>query len=155
MTDSNATELLPCPFCGGEAQVMKMDLSALDEGWQLYGVWCVPDLHAEENGGYQHGHYIDNYATEEEAIAAWNTRTEQAVAATLGAVDKESLLHFNLDDEESDKRVIVRVSELVRCLKHFREAILSNGGDYEHDMRKIGGHLWAADAEWLRGKAVS
>lgn len=70
----------PCPFCGGESQVMKMDLSALDEGWQLYGVWCIPDLHAEEHGGFQHGHYIDNYATASEAIEAWNSRASDREA---------------------------------------------------------------------------
>lgn len=71
------SELLPCPFCGGEAQVMKMDLGSIEEGWQVWGIWCVDDLHAEEHGGYQHGHFIDNYATEAEAIEAWNTRKER------------------------------------------------------------------------------
>ena len=56
----------------------------------------------------------------------------------------ETNLYFNLDDEDNEKRVVVRVSELVRCLKHFRESLLCNGGDYEHDMREIGGHLKAA-----------
>ena len=68
------SELLPCPFCGGEAEVLKLDLAAIEEGWQLYGVWCTDDLHAEEHGGYQHGHYIDNYGSETEAIEAWNAR---------------------------------------------------------------------------------
>ena len=76
------TELLPCPFCGGEAQVMKMDLGDIEEGWQVWGVWCVDDLHAEEHGGYQHVHYIDNYATEAEAISAWNTRYERTCICT-------------------------------------------------------------------------
>ena len=66
--------LKPCPFCGGDAQTMCMDLDSIEEGWQVWGVWCMDDLYAEEHGGYQHGHYIDNYATEAEAIAAWNTR---------------------------------------------------------------------------------
>ena len=69
--------LKPCPFCGGEAQVMCMDLDSIDEGWKVWGVWCVPDLHAEERGGFQHGHFIDNCATKAEAIAAWNTRHER------------------------------------------------------------------------------
>ena len=56
---------------------MKMDVDEIEEGWKVWGVWCVDDLHAEEHGGYQHGHYIDNYATEAEAIAAWNTRAER------------------------------------------------------------------------------
>ncbi len=72
-----STELLPCPFCGGEAQVMHMELDSIEEGWKVWGVWCMDDLHAEEHGGYQHGHFIDNFVTEAEAIAAWNTRAER------------------------------------------------------------------------------
>lgn len=75
--EPTSTQLEPCPFCGGEAQVMHMDLDSIEEGWQVWGVWCVDDLHAEEHGGYQHGHYIDNYDTEAEAIEAWNTRHER------------------------------------------------------------------------------
>ncbi len=71
------TELKPCPFCGGEAQIMRMDLDSIEEGWKVWGIWCVPDLHAEEHGGCQHGHFIDNYATKEQAIEAWNARAER------------------------------------------------------------------------------
>lgn len=62
--------LRPCPFCGGEAVVMHMGYGEgyLPEVQTVWGVFCRSDLNAE----YQHGHYIDNYATEEEAIAAWN-----------------------------------------------------------------------------------
>lgn len=61
----------------------------------------------------------------------------------------EALFYFNLDDEDNDTQVVVRVSELVRCLKHFRESLEYAGGvgDYEHDMREIGGHLWAMEAK--------
>lgn len=132
MTDSNAT-LLPCPFCGSENAFVL----APDEKFSVWHVRCI-----DCDGGI-----IEE--TREQVIEAWNTR------ATLGAGEcEESMLYFNLDDEESDKRVIVRVSELVRCLKHFREAILSNGGDYEHDMREIGGHLLAVDSEQTCEKAV-
>ena len=72
MSDKQKTELLPCPFCGGEAKLVHMDLDLIEEGWKVWGVWCVDDLSAEESGGYQHGHCIDNYATEAEAIEAWN-----------------------------------------------------------------------------------
>lgn len=58
-----------CPFCGSEARVMHMDY----DGGTVYGVFCDDDLDAP----YSHGHYIDNYATEEEAISAWNNRHEK------------------------------------------------------------------------------
>ena len=74
------TELLPCPFCGGEAQVMHMDLDSIEEGWKVWGVWCVDDLNAEDY--LSHGHYIDNYATEAEAITAWNTRHVETCRCT-------------------------------------------------------------------------
>ena len=68
----NEAALKPCPFCGGQAQVMHMDLDSIEKGWKVWGVWCVDDLNAED---YQsHGHYIDNYATETEAIEAWNNQ---------------------------------------------------------------------------------
>ena len=80
MTDNQTTELLPCPFCGGEAQVMHMDLDSIEEGWKVWGVWCVDDLNAEDYRS--HGHFIDNYATEAEAIAVWNARAERTCRNT-------------------------------------------------------------------------
>lgn len=66
-------ELLPCPFCGAKAKVMVLDLDPIYEGRQIWGVWCEDDLNEE----YEHGHFIDNYASKEEAIAAWNRRVGQ------------------------------------------------------------------------------
>lgn len=63
-------ELLPCPFCGGRAKVMRMDY--LNEMQTVWGVFCERDLDAE----CAHGHYIDNYATKQEAIDAWNRRAQ-------------------------------------------------------------------------------
>jgi len=65
--------LRPCPFCGGEARVMRLDLDDdAPEGEAVWGVFCMDDLEAE----YPHGHFIDNYATEEEAVEAWNGRAQ-------------------------------------------------------------------------------
>lgn len=63
------SRLKHCPFCGGQAKLMSMDYSC----GEVWGVFCVDDLAAE----YSHGHYVDNYATDEDAIAAWNRRAEQ------------------------------------------------------------------------------
>ena len=68
------SELLPCPFCGGEAVLHEMRYG---EGGQcsVFGVFCATDAKAE----YQHGHFIDNFATEADAIEAWNTRAGEGM----------------------------------------------------------------------------
>lgn len=63
-------DLKPCPFCGGEASVKVLEY---DDDCKVWGVFCESDLASE----YSHGHFVDNYATEAEAIAAWNTRAER------------------------------------------------------------------------------
>lgn len=55
MTDT--PDLLPCPFCGGEAKIFRID------GHALFCAYCVD---CDTNGGH--------YFTEEDAIAAWNRR---------------------------------------------------------------------------------
>lgn len=66
-----ATELLPCPFCGGEANLEKSPES---------GKWHVECGDADCIGFWTASVYFD---IEAEAIEAWNRRTpEQAVAAT-------------------------------------------------------------------------
>jgi len=66
----SSDELRRCPFCGGKAEVMHMDYGEgyLPETQTVWGVFCESDLEDE----YPHGHYIDNYATKEDAIRAWN-----------------------------------------------------------------------------------
>lgn len=63
-------ELKPCPFCGGDAKLMEMRYG--DGRYSVFGVFCQND-----SGAVQHGHFIDNYATEAEAVDAWNTRAER------------------------------------------------------------------------------
>lgn len=55
------SELLPCPFCGGEADVIDYD----DECWVAHQ--CANGTAVE----------TDSYETVNEAIAAWNTRAER------------------------------------------------------------------------------
>ena len=61
------SELLPCPFCGGEAEILTAESM---HGGNLYGVMC--DCCAGR---------ADVYDTEAEAIAAWTTRTERTCYA--------------------------------------------------------------------------
>ena len=63
-------ELLPCPFCGGEAVMFEDDYG----DWHVY---CGDGWYVERNlcPGY---HAIDcMYITKAQAIEAWNTRAER------------------------------------------------------------------------------
>ena len=59
-------KLKPCPFCGGEAELLSMTY----RGGKVFGVFCKADSAQK----YPHGHFIDNYATKQEAIDTWNRR---------------------------------------------------------------------------------
>ena len=61
MTDSNATELLPCPFCGGEAKMCHVT-----QLWEPKDNYWAKCSNCHMSGKH--------YKTEAEAIAAWNTR---------------------------------------------------------------------------------
>lgn len=67
------SELLTCPFCGGEAVLhptYDMDTGAVD-GWFA---WC-------DNGTCECKPETGQFFTEAEAIAAWNTRAERTCKA--------------------------------------------------------------------------
>ena len=59
------TKLLPCPFCGGEAQVARTATGY----WAAY---CEEPMCGR----------VGNFKTEAEAIAAWNTRAERTCRMT-------------------------------------------------------------------------
>lgn len=63
------TDLLPCPFCGGQAEIHAthdVDTGEID-GWF---VWC-------NNKRCECKPETNDYTTEAEAVAAWNTRAER------------------------------------------------------------------------------
>jgi len=57
-------KLKPCPFCGGEAEVLLDESSDYREHWEWY-VSCINDCPMY-------------FKSEEEAIKAWNTRTKES-----------------------------------------------------------------------------
>jgi hypothetical protein len=87
-------ELLPCPFCGGPAEVESKRC-----GWRVH---CI------KPSCYTAGPYPDD-CTEAEAITAWNQRTGQLVAvaddATVSGL-RELLRHTSKVD-----------ASLTRCRK--------------------------------------
>lgn len=62
--------LLPCPFCGGEAVLDKVDEGADYRPWFWYTVHC-------SNRDCVCADLCHEYETEAEAIAAWNARVER------------------------------------------------------------------------------
>lgn len=62
------TELLPCPFCGGEAEDYEGDF-----GNGIYCVGCGAMVGEPIHLDYR----VDERITYEQAAAAWNTRTER------------------------------------------------------------------------------
>ena len=62
------SELKPCPFCGGKAEILTAESM---HGGYLFGIMC--------NDCRSRG---DVYETEAEAIAAWNTRAERTCRMT-------------------------------------------------------------------------
>lgn len=66
-------ELLPCPFCGGEAEVWSHHYEKDITLWQ---VRCSIRPYEVETACYASESFI-SFDTEEEAIEAWNTRAER------------------------------------------------------------------------------
>ena len=66
-------ELKPCPFCGGEAEMLTAESM---HGGYLFGIMC--------NDCRSRG---DVYDTEAEAIAAWNSRAERTCELTFDGTD--------------------------------------------------------------------
>jgi len=59
-------ELKSCPFCGGEAEIIQNDIGLF--------IGC---FHEDCPIGPATSTYVDGYATEAEAVAAWNARAER------------------------------------------------------------------------------
>lgn len=60
------TKLLPCPFCGGEAQVQHQSRELYGDAVDWYGAYCKKQFCG----------YVSGQSTEAEAVAAWNTRSD-------------------------------------------------------------------------------
>ena len=80
------TELLPCPFCGGEAEIVEGMYSSFQEGYAIRCHHCVLTLGASGRLGECY-EWSCSFATEAEAIAAWNTRAERTCKVVQVEVD--------------------------------------------------------------------
>jgi len=93
MTDHN---LLPCPFCGGEAEIWRASADPKRPAW----VGCMGRCAVLVSRGYE---------TTEEAIAAWNRRTPPAAVPDVSKTVKQRACEIAdqlwLDTNEKSKLV--------------------------------------------------
>ena len=110
MTD----ELKPCPFCGGEAKYYHRDD---DSGWSNTDwVSCSGDCGAS----------TCMHETKEQAVSAWNTRTDLAeaivkaalerAAPTTGSHAEDRPLRYSLDFNDGYIDACVAASRTIRAL---------------------------------------
>lgn len=70
------TELKPCPFCGGEAEIIEADYGMYKTGYAVYCRKCCLKLGVTGRLGETY-EWSPVFDTEAEAIAAWSTRAER------------------------------------------------------------------------------
>ena len=92
MSDNRTTELLPCPFCGGEAAIVPTLDTTVREWFATCGNLECNVLACRTK----------RYYTETEAIAAWNARAERG---TLTAEQVMAIAGRHQPDYCSDTHV--------------------------------------------------
>jgi hypothetical protein len=81
MVATNIHDLLPCPFCVGEAELRSFLPAQPDDDQEMYYVSCKK----------HNSVFTKPYPTRDLAIAEWNNRpTEGLLLADLGAAAKEA-----------------------------------------------------------------
>ena len=95
------SELKPCPFCGGEAEMLTAESM---HGGYLFGIMCDD---CRSRG--------DVYDTEAEAIAAWNTRVDYHGYEQAAIEAWESIKAWNSRAELGSE---LPYDELLRCLEN-------------------------------------
>ena len=79
MTEQEQVQLLPCPFCGGDAKY------EAEGEWQYYDVWSVECQVCGASVCGNADMRVSGASAKAEAIAAWNTR-HTATAEALEAM---------------------------------------------------------------------
>ena len=74
--DNRTTELLCCPFCGGEAEIIEAVYGMYLTGYAIYCRKCCLKLGVTGRLGEAY-EWSPVFNTEAEAIAAWNARAER------------------------------------------------------------------------------
>ena len=149
MSDSNATELRECPFCGKKQAIYKEF-----GGWILnttsHDRKCI--MRKLLSFGMAGGLVFD---TKAEAIEAWNTRMpEQAIAATLGTDDGSRWFEL-FGTPERAVQTIAKLGNQYPCdentVEDCEEECPLHHAPCRLNRKKP---MESPLLEWLRGKAV-
>ena len=122
MTDNQTIELLPCPFCRGEAETHEVGFP-----YHYWDVWC---------DGECFDHFCEK-PTEAEAIAVWNTR------AKLGSESVDYMLNTIGKLEEENERLRSDNVELKQINVEYMDA------NHDQGMQLIEYHKRIAELESL------
>ena len=125
---SGKTELLPCPFCGGEA-----------ETWDGAGLWHVVCAKCGTVGS--------PCLTEAEAIAAWNARAERGTltAEQVFEVIERCVKFYEGGDYDAQEIA----DELNARAERTCKFVSSKGSDYPPVCSACGYELGIYDCEWF------
>lgn len=108
---SELPDMLPCPFCGGGAKVLKSWLIGPCYTPTCDGPNECPGQNMEQD---EQGGFAADYATELEAIVAWNTRdTAYALAMVAAAYEDAAVIALSCVHltPDPDKCIRARVPE--------------------------------------------
>lgn len=103
MTNNDTPELLPCPFCGGEAEIEEISEENSHTGTAGYAAGCANS----ECLVYQ---TFDKFALRKDAVKAWNTRapSPDKIVIDRGDVPEHLMMQAKLmliGDENSTKNI--------------------------------------------------
>ena len=110
-------DLKPCPFCGGKAKTEQV------ERW-YYGTVYRVGCNTDGCRGWWYESVL--YRTEAKAIEAWNTRSEQAIAATLGRGTCEYAIKDNMNESEGMGDVWIECSACHCAFDYYADEWLMN-----------------------------
>lgn len=66
-------ELLPCPFCGGECEIVRIDVEPQGDPWYGSQMETFPKC-KKCNACLFDQYFHDGFSSAEDAAKAWNTR---------------------------------------------------------------------------------
>ena len=75
-------ELKPCPFCGGEPEIVECDYGMYFTGYAVYCRQCSVKVGVTGRLGEAY-EWVPIFSTEADAIASWNTRCERTCKVEL------------------------------------------------------------------------